>query len=309
MLTRKTIVLAKIESTYGTDPVPTPGANAIMAQNLEIRPAGEINERSGMKSSLSPLQFRRGVKSVEVSFKTEMKGTGTRGVLPAWGWEGTLFRACGMSETITPNTSIVYAPVSTGFESCTLYVYRDRLFHKVTGCRGSCSITAEAGKPAMAEWKFKGLYNAPMDATPGAQTLSSVLPPIAVNTSFTIGAFSPVAEKLEVDLNNTVAERRSMSAETGIAGFEITGRKPQGSFEPEAVAEASHPFWNNWENAAPLALAVTIGTAAGNRFSIEALALQYRDISYADKDGRAVYRIPFALAMNSGDDELVVRFV
>ncbi|MCE5334268.1 MAG: hypothetical protein LLG06_06730 [Desulfobacteraceae bacterium] len=308
MFTRKTVVLAKIETTYGTDSVPTSSANAIPVQDLAIKPAGDAVERRNMKSSLSPLQFRRGAKNVDVGFKTEMKGTGTFGALPAWGWEGVLFRACGMSETVGSETGIAYAPVSTGFESCTLYVYRDRIFHKVTGCRGSFSIVIEAGKPAMAEWKFKGIYVSPADADPAAQTFSSVLPPIAAGANFSIGGYSPVVQKFTVDINNSIAERRSISSGNGIAGFEITGRKPQGSFDPEVVAEASHPFWSNWESAAPLEASLLVGTTAGNRFTIGAPALQYREISYTDKDGRSVYQVPFSLAMSGGDDELTLRF-
>ncbi|MHC1727954.1 MAG: phage tail tube protein [Syntrophobacteraceae bacterium] len=308
MLTRRTVVLAKIESSYGIDPLPMPSADAILVQDLEIKPGGDAVERNYLKACLSPLQFRRGAKSVEVSFKTEMKGTGARGTIPAWGWEGALFRACGMSETVSPGVSIVYAPASILFESCTLYVYRDRIFHRVTGCRGTLSILVEAGKPAMVEWKFRGLYLSPADGVPASQTFSGMFPPIAVHTSFTIGEYSPVAQKLELNLNDTVAERRSLTAENGIAGFEITGRTPRGSFDPEAVSEAAHPFWNNWENAASMALSLTVGTVPGNRFLIEAPALQYREMGYTDKGGRAVYQVPFSLAMSAGDDELTVTF-
>ncbi len=308
MLTRKTIVLAKLESTYGIDPAPVPSADTILVQDLELRPSGDAVERNCLKGSLSPLQFRRGSKSVELSFKTEMKGTGNKGVIPAWGWEGVLFRACGMSETIEPETSIVYAPVSNLFDSCTFYVYRDRIFHVITGCRGTLSLIIEAGKMALAEWKFKGLYLSPVDATPAPQAFSRIHPPVAVQTSFTIGGYSPVVQKLELALNNTVVERRSLTAQNGIAGFEITGRAPNGSFDPEAAPESSHPFWSNWENAPAMALSLAVGTAPGNRFLIEAPALQYREMGYSDKEGRSVYQVPFSLAMDDGDDELTVTF-
>lgn len=309
MLTRKTVVLAKIETAYGTDPVPTASTDAIAVQDLEIRPTGDLVERNGLKNSLSPLGILQGAKRVDLSFKTEAKGTGAPGVPPVRGWEGVLFRACGMSETVNADTNIVYAPVSAGFESCTLYVYRDRLFHKVTGCRGSFRIAAEAGKPVMVEWKLKGCYLSPTDAASSVPVFGGLLPPIAAGAGFTVGDYSPVTEKLEIDINNTLAERKNIAAQNGIAGFEITARKPRGSFEPEAVAEATHPFWNNWENGTPLALSLTVGTAAGNRFRIEAPALQYSEIDYADRDGRAVYRVPFLLAMNDGDDELTITMM
>ena len=37
-LTRKKFLIAKIESTYGTDPTPVAGTNAIQVTNLEVTP-------------------------------------------------------------------------------------------------------------------------------------------------------------------------------------------------------------------------------------------------------------------------------
>ncbi|MEN6439776.1 MAG: phage tail tube protein [Syntrophobacter sp.] len=308
MLTRKTVVLAKIESVYGTDPLPTPSADAIAVSDLNLAPAGEMVERNILRGTLSPARFGMGTRSIEATFRTELKGSGTRGALPAWGWEGVLLRACGMAETVNAGAEIVYMPASGGFGSCTLYVYRDRLFHKVTGCRGSVKIIVEAGRAVIAEWKFKGLYDSPADASPLTPVFSAILPPCAAPAGFTINGFEPVAEKLELDLNNIIAGRKNMTAANGIAGFEITGRKPQGSFDPEAVVETAHPFWGNWANAASLALNLSMGTSDGNRFSIEAPALQYRDFSSEERDGRALYQVPFSLATDNSDDELVIRF-
>lgn len=308
MLTRKTVVLAKTESLYGADPLPAPSADAIAVSDLEIRPAGEMVERNILRGTLSPSRFAMGTKSIGITFRTEIKGSGTRGVLPARGWEGALFRACGMAETVSVGNEIVYAPASADFASCTLYVYRDRLFHKILGCRGSVKIIVEVGKPAFAEWKFKGFYDSPVDASPSAPAFSGIIPPIAAQAGFTIGGFEPVAGKVEVDLNNVIAERRSMTAVNGVAGFEITGRNPLGSFDPEAAVESSHPFWGNWANAVPLSMSLAVGNSDGNRFSIEAPAVQYRDFTSEDKEGRLLYQVPFSLAADKGDDELVIRF-
>ncbi len=307
MLTRKTVVLAKIETGYGTDPTPTPAANAILVSDVDVKATGEVVRRDFIKSSLSRLQFLRGIRQVELSFKTELKGSGTRGTLPTCGWEGVLFRACGMSETVTAGTSLVYAPVSTGFESAALYVYKDGTFHKLLGCRGSFKLNFEVGKHPVVEWKFNGLYASPADASPAAQTLSAVGPPIVMSAALSVGGYGPVAEKIEIDLNNTISERKSINAATGIVGFEITGREPQGSFDPEAVSEATHPFWGNWESAAATALTLgPIGTVPGNTIQVNAPKMQYKEVSYSDRKGLIAYTVPFDLAMNNGDDELTI---
>lgn len=307
MLTRKSVVLAKIEETYGTDPVPTVSANAILVNDVDIKPTGEAVERNHLRSTLSPLEFVRGIKSVEVSFKTELKGTGTRGALPAFGWEGVLFRACGMSEVVTEETSIVYQPVSTGIESCTLYVYKDGICHKVSGCRGTFKLTGEVGKYMVVEWTFNGLYVSPVDLAPGAQTFSAVKPPLVLGGSFTIGAYAAVLTKVEIDIGNTVSQRKSINEANGIASFEITARSPQGSIDPEVVAEETYAFWQKWEEAAAAALNLgPLGAVSGNIVTIAAPKVQHKDQTYSDRDGMLAYSIPFALAGNAGDDELVI---
>lgn len=307
MLTRKTVILAKIESSYGVDPNPTSAANALLVSDVDVKPFGEAIPREYVKSSLSPVPFVRGVRSVEVSFRTELKGTGSRGILPGFGWEGVLFRACGMNETVTASTSIVYAPVSANFESVALYVYRDGLFHKTLGCRGTFKINLEVGKYPTVEWKFQGIYAPPVDAVPSVQTFSNINPTPVISAAFSIGNYSAVAEKIEIDINNKVTARRSLNSSSGIVGFEITGRNPRGSFDPEAVTEATHAFWNKWETAATQPLAIgPVGTVAGNILSIAAPKVQYREMNYDERDGVLTYRVPFSLAMNSGDDEMTI---
>jgi hypothetical protein len=442
LLTRKTVVLAKLEDTYGTDPVPTAAANAIMCNNVVVKPTGEVVERNYYMDTLSKNPFRRGIKSCEVTFQCEFKGTGAVGVRPAWGWEGDLLQACGLKETITstgvstsptlargsdatavasasfdyfiagvsynktavaagtalsagtipqnkwaiyllsinaagtitvtpgsgngtgystesaalagtpatPSSSvamgtvtvkstdlggfvagtttlndaavtchfnsdatqtagIVYKPtsVTTEQKSITLYVYRDGIFHPVTGCRGTVKFTLEVGKLIVADFKFNGVYDSPSDVTASATTFSTVDPETVINANFTIGAFTPVAEKLELDVNNTLVQRKDLNAPSGLIGYEITDRTPQGSLDPEATLEATHPFWNEWETAETMALNIgPIGSTAGNKITFAAPKMQFQDLTYADKSGLMTYSIPYRLAMNTGDDEFSI---
>lgn len=307
MLTRKTVILAKIESSYGVDPTPTVSANAILVKNVDIKPVRETVMRDYLRSVLSPLQFVTGVRHMELTFESELKGTGTRGSLPAYGWEGVLFRACGMSETVSAGTSIIYAPVSTGFESCTIYVYKDGILHKLTGARGSFKITAEVGKYGVVQWTFRGLYNAAADVTPGAQTFSSVVPQVCLGASFSCNSYAAIIEKLELDINNSLNPRKSISAATGIVSWEITDRTPNGSFDPESVLEATNDFWTDWITPTAMALSIgPIGTTSGNIVTIAAPKVQYTDLTYGDRNGIVTYNAPFQMAGNSGDDELTI---
>lgn len=307
MLSRKTVILAKIESSYGTDSVPTASANCILIKDPQIKPKGETIVRDFLRASLSPMPVAIGLKEVEVSFKTELRGTGTRGQLPTFGWEGVLFRSCGMSETVAASTSITYAPVSTNFESCTIYCYKDGLRHIVTGCRGTYKIKAEVGKPIEVEWKFNGLYQVPTDNAPSATTVSSVQPAVCLSAGFSVGGYAAVLESVEIDIANTIAARKSINHSAGIVEQVITGRDTKGSFNPLAVLEATHPFWANWNASTQLALNLgPIGATSGNIVTITAPKAQYMELNYGDRNGELTYDVPMRLAQNTGDDELSI---
>lgn len=309
MLSRTTVMLAKIEESVGVDASPAFDADALPVFELDLRVKGDVVAREVLRPTLGPLPFLRGARWAELSFRTELKGTGSPGVLPARGFEGALFRACGMSEEVNAGTSVVYTPVSTGIESASFRVVREGLIHSIFGARGTFRILLEAGKPPAVAWKFYGLTTTPEDGATGTPVYASIRPPLVLAAGLSIGGYAPVAEKIEIDWNARISERRSMNAAAGLAGFEIVSREPRGSFDPEAVLEAEHPFWTTWEAAGTLALAVgPLGSDAGNRVAIAAPGLQYREITAADRRGALAYTVPFGLAADAGDDELTVTF-
>src|SRR4051794_13060880 len=87
-------LLAKLETTYGTDPVPTGAANAILKTDVTVTPlSGDVVPR---KLDL-PYRGNQGTSLVNqrvmIEFETELAGGGLPlGTPPAW---GTLMRAAG----------------------------------------------------------------------------------------------------------------------------------------------------------------------------------------------------------------------
>ena len=113
LLTRKRLLLAKTEATYGTDPVPTGAANAILVRNLEIVPLqSDIVQRELIRPYLGNYEQLLAQTRVQVTFEVELAGSGTAGTAPAY---GPVLKACGLSETLVTSTSATYAPVSTTF--------------------------------------------------------------------------------------------------------------------------------------------------------------------------------------------------
>ena len=78
VLTRRRLILAKIESTYGTDPTPSGSSNAVLVRNLEIQPlVAETVNRDLIRPYMGQADQLLAQTRVEVTFEVELAGSGT----------------------------------------------------------------------------------------------------------------------------------------------------------------------------------------------------------------------------------------
>jgi len=310
---KQRILLAKEESTYGTDSSPSVSDNAIDAIDIKVNYNGDVLERDLNRASLSPNQALTGKRFVEVTFTCELKGSGSLGTAPAI---GDLLEACGFGEVVSAGSSVTYTPASTGHKSVTLYVYDVQVesgnwrLHKITGARGTFNLVTEAGQIAKLEFTFRGLYAIPTDvSSPGSATYEATVPPVVCSSNFTLNSNSNlVVQSLNIDLANEVNEREDLNSSGCIAGFVIAGRKPAGTFNPEAVLLATYDFWGDWVGATEREMSIVVGSSSGNKITITAPKVTIDNIAQGDRNGILTHDIPFRLAMDSGDDELEIKF-
>jgi hypothetical protein len=307
MLTRRMVILAKQETTYGTDPAMT-GANAILAYDVDLDIKGEVLERSVLRDSLSPMPHVIGMKECVLNFKTELKNCGIAPSLPEM---GVLLTGCGFDTGVVSGTTVIYSLVSaeTSLNSVSFLIQKDGNSHKILGSRGSAKFSLEAGKYGVGEFSFQGIYD-PV----GSLAMTDIIglhtnkPPIVYNSSFNLAGFSPVCSKLEIDLGNTIARRESLNATYGVAGFRITDRKPTMNFDADAVVESSNPFWGDWSGHIVDTFNITIGSSAGNTVKFNGI-FQYESHKYGDQDGVAKYDCKSRLVSsdaNTQNDELKI---
>ena len=136
-LIRNTAILLKLEgsATYGIDSVPTGAANAMLVSNLSINPLNSQNvDRDLIRPFLGGSEQLLGTRYVEMGFDIEMAGSGTVATAPAW---APALIACGFAQTLTATVRADYTPISTAFDSATIYWHDDGVFHKAVGCRGT----------------------------------------------------------------------------------------------------------------------------------------------------------------------------
>jgi len=304
MLTKKTVILAKVEDTYGTDPTPAAGDNSVMAYEFES-PDIEPNmiKRAYGNDDLSKYQELRGKTGFAFSVKTHLRGSGSAGTAPR---RSPLYKAAGLNETIVSSTSVTYAPRSSSFESCAIRAHLDGLLYNLLGCVCDYELELTAGEPGIEVFSGKALYALPTDSVIVAPTFDSPNPPIMKGLTMTFGSYAAICEKITLKLGNTIAERPDMNQTEGIKGFCITDRDPEGEITLEAVlrAETNADFLSYFHSGTTKALSIAIGSDAGNIATITAPKCYLRAPKLGDRDGVRIFTLPIQIARNAGDDEI-----
>lgn len=306
MITQRSMILAKVESTYGTDPTPTTSADAIQVFDIDLEVMRESLKREAHDVTMSPLTEVMGDGLAKLKFSCHLKGSGTAGTAPDW---VVLANACGFYNTNVAVTSDTLKPDDTPTTSCTIWVYKDGIKYALTGCRGEMKLSLESGKIGILQFEFQGKYALPTDVTfPASVTLDSTKPVPVLGATFTFGSYAAIANKLELALNNEIVKNTSFNQAYGVESFEITKRDPSGSMTVNAVLRATSnaDFWSYMENGTTKALSIVIGGTAGNIATITAPICVVRTIKNGNQGGIATWEVEFQLARSSGGDELVI---
>jgi hypothetical protein len=310
-LTRKKFLIAKIESSYGVDPSPVGGSDAVQVTNLELTPIESDNVQAAAFQGFIGNSTRGTLvanKRVSVTFDVELAGSGTAGTAPAF---GPLLKSCGLSETTVAATSVTYAPVSSSFDSATIYCFYDGTQHKITGARGSVTFNMTAGQFATASFNFIGIYNAPDNtALSGSFTVANQAAAIEVNdTNVTTATFHGVTsvrlESIDLALNNELLYKETASSKEVL----ITNRAAGGTAVIEAPAVGTTDYFAK-------AVAVTtgnssfvLGATAGNIVTVNAAQTDITGVSYGDTNGVISLSMPYlALPTTAGNNEMSLVF-
>ena len=302
---RKKIVLAKIETTYGTDAVPTGAANAILTQGLTIRPMeGDTVNRDVDRPTLgNDLAIHVGTHVV-CEFNVEFAGAGAVDTAPPY---GPLLRMCGLAETITATVDVQYDPVSTGEESGTIYLHFDGQLHAIVGARGTVSIALDPKGIPYYKFSFTGLWVDPASVADPVPDFTAFQTPLAVtndNTpTFTLHGQSFNLLGLNIDQANQVVYRNVVGEES----VQIVDRSPAGNVTIEAPALSTFNAFTTARANTLGALQLVHGTTAGNIVQIDAAQVQLLNPQYGESDGIRTLQMDLAIIPSSaGDDDFKI---
>ena len=203
----------------------------------------------------------------------------------------------------------MYRPVSGGFESVTLYMYKDGILHKMPGARGTFTLEAKAGNYGKFSFTFTGQYVKSVDSPlPANPTYRQLDPPIFEKAHLSVDEYPAVVETLNIDISTSVSVRPDANSPDGYCGVRITDRDVSGGIDPEATLVADHDFWDRLENATQMVFRARIGEDVGNRIWTLAPSVQYTGLTYQDRESLLVYDAGIAFNGVKGDDELTFCF-
>lgn len=299
---RKVAILAKIDTTYGTDPVPTGAANAMVVHDWEMTPLeGEEVERANLQPYFGHYATMYSTKYNRIKFKVELAASGAAGTAPKW---APLMLACSASETVSAGVSVTYAPADTNQKSVTIYCNLEGKQHVLLSARGECKLVLPArGKPYL-EFDFMGLFVALSDVALPAVTYTGWVAPVAVNkanTSATLHGVALAMSAFELAFGNQLEKRDLTTIDT----VEIVDRKSGGTITFEDTPVATKDWVGTALAKTRGNLSVVHGTVAGNIVTVSATGTcELGKPSYSNEQGTLMITTPTRYVPTSaGNDE------
>ena len=318
-VTKKRLILIKLETTYGTDANPITGTssagnNLITVTDLNITPqSSDVVSRDVIRPILGASEQILANTKVEVSFTCELTGSGSAAIEPAY---APALKACGLkvTPTGTPVTKYTYKPSSAAdLDSITIHYNTDGTLHKIKGARGNCEINCAIGEIPTITFNFTGHYVDPIEASISNTDYSQVkqASPLIFkngNTSeFKLLDYAGRLQNLSFDLGNSLVYRELITDDTSTSTKEvlITDRASTGSVSIEAPPLSGSGSLDFFADATDDTIDTTVGlrfkhgTATGNKVTFLSARVDIGDVNYGDSDGIVMLDIPYTLIPNA----------
>ncbi len=300
---KRKVILFKVETTPGTDSVPAAATDAMLVRNFAITPISQDNDQRDFDINyVGDVGRIPGGARVDFSFEVEMAGSGAAGTAPAY---APLFKACGMSETISAGVSAVYAPINPGAESTgTLYFYLGGRLHKAVYCIGNVKAMLTRGKIPVWQFNFLSIYVTPTDVAIPVPTVTGFKKPLAVTnvntTPVTLHGFSGKFSDISLDVGNSMLYRNLVGSES----VRFVDRNSKGSIKLEDELVGTIDWWTKIRAGTLGSLSVQHGVAAGAIVLIVAPNVQLIDTKLDQQENISELMMNMVLQPSSaGNDE------
>jgi hypothetical protein len=301
--TLNALLVAKIETTEGTDATPVPATDAIQLINW-FDPSGDATiqkqrdkaivgnsfqglpplKPTGYLGTWSSLFYARGSRSTTAFSSSNLPDL------------DPYYLSSGLASTLVTtggSESVTYKPASVSLKSITEKFYVDGKLRSLLAAKTDLSFSLEAGGPLEVTAARTGLYQQDSDvALPAGAVFGTADPAIADTTiTFTINSFTAgVFRKFTWGTGNKIeSSRGSLNAATGgLTAPKIRDRTIPFTvtLEEELVATADFEGWR--KNNTTLAISWTLGTVQYNKHLFNAPNARIEKVQVADDNGTQV---------------------
>lgn len=296
-------LLAKVETTKGTDIIPTSGANGIRVEKgYAVTPAAEKIAYDPVKATMGALKSLTGRKTISASVPVLVRGSGAAGTAPEI---APLLQACGLVETVALGVSVTYAPTSSSaaLKSASIYHYIDGVLMKSLGAVGTATLECAINAPISANFTIQsGFDTAPTTTAAVTPTFDTIQPivmssvdAITDGSTINVGAFT-------LDFGNEMGDHNT----TGKNEYSVSNRKPTITLTKDSVSTIAD--WNALVNSTELSLSAVFGSIAGNIMTITATKAVSTALTTGARNERHTKEISFELLETTGDDQFSVAF-
>lgn len=259
---KKQTVLAKVETTVGTDASPTTADDAIEVFNFTATPEADEQTRTPNKPFFSNDRKSYGNKRWTLSFDIDFAGSGAVDGKPAI---DPILLACKHVGTQNAGVNYSYKPDSSATTTATIYFFLDGILHKGLGCSGSVDINAKIGETTKGSVSMMAEYVTPVDQTPtGTPDFSSFrIPVLNSEANSELSLHGTLIHGTSFSLNQGNTNDFKESTEVKFVAY--TDRKTTSTIEfwMQDLAEVN-PY-ALWESETGGVVYWQVGTAAGER--------------------------------------------
>jgi len=277
---QNTVILAKVETTSGTDAAPTntTDAVAIRISNLSVKVTEIFADRDIILGVFAAADKLPVTRRAAIGFSVELASSGTLGTAPQW---GDLLVGCGFAEAVTATTRVDYTPSSTVLKTLTIWAYVNGRIEKYAFCTGTFKISMKVGEIPSLDFTFTGLVSSVAQGAGVTPTLTAWQRPQAVGpistTALSLGAVTYAAgvltggtqynfQELNIDCANDVQDLMLVVQES----VGIYSRSPTGSITADLGATAHAAFVADMHAGTTRALGLVHGSTAGNKVLVYA---------------------------------------
>jgi len=289
LIRKKSVLLAKIETTYGTA-IALSGTDGVFhVYNAECVHNIAENPREGQRGA-TKLTSTEGQSSATITFQLDWC---IASAAHPMGWT-TFMPACGLTKkTATDAYELQLAPPGTsGVKTLSMGVYVDGVVKKIRGAMGTFSISGRAGDKITLSFTFTGVWDGMADValpSPTYPANSTYEVQRFAGNDVTINSVATPISAFNFDLGNVVNLVESNAVHEGLLYAIVTDRRPILSVDPLSATTTSVARMASLLDPG-VAVAITVG---GSEAQISLPAAQYTAISHGERSGLMTDNLTF----------------